>query len=257
LLLSEEGHKKKKAKKTKVHVLPSFKTYILTVPSLPGLPISNPQTFRTTITSKPSEQNGFVIRNPAAQVNTASSTPKTAPTFPSAIVILIHGGQQWYTFIAVLHSSSTNPYSSLLSSRVRSLHLSRHHQITNYSGTCLPTNSGSSAHYLNIDFKLKIPIHPLLQSSISTSHPSSCSCFALSLQHLCQPTSLRPVPTARRSLALGRSFSVGHGSLGASPLDPLVHMFNPSPYTHVKSQLPCSISLYFLFFSNSRNKKYK
>ena len=107
---AEEGRKKKKAKKTKVHILPSFTIYILTFPRLPGLPISNPQTFCTTITSKPSEQNGFATRNPAAQVNTASSTPKTAPTFPLAIVILIHGGQQWYALVALLHFSSTNPY---------------------------------------------------------------------------------------------------------------------------------------------------
>ena len=46
-------------------------------------------------------------------------------------------------------------------------------------------------------------------------------------------TSLRPAPTARRSLTLGRSFGAGHGSPGASPLDPLVRMFNPSSYTHV------------------------
>jgi hypothetical protein len=113
-----------------------------------------------------------------------------APTFPSAIVILIHGGWEWYTFIAMLHSSSTNPYSSLLSSRARSLRLSQHHQITNYSGTCLPTNLSSSSHYSNVDFKLKIPIHPLLQSSISTSHLSLCSCFALSPQHPHRPICL-------------------------------------------------------------------
>jgi len=47
-----------------------------TVPSLPGLPISNLRMFCIMITSKPSEQNGFSTRNPAAQVNTASSTPK-------------------------------------------------------------------------------------------------------------------------------------------------------------------------------------
>jgi len=73
----------------------------LTVPSLPGLPISNLQMFCIMITSKPSEQNGFSTRNPAAQANTASSTPKMAPTFPSAIAILIHGGWQWYGFIAL------------------------------------------------------------------------------------------------------------------------------------------------------------
>ena len=106
----EEGHKKKKAKKTKVHILPSFKIYILTFPRLPELPISNLQTFCTMITSKPSEQNGFATRNPAAQVNTASSTLKTAPTFPLAIVILIHGGRQWYTLVALLHFSSTTPF---------------------------------------------------------------------------------------------------------------------------------------------------
>jgi hypothetical protein len=65
---------------------------------------------------------------------------------------------------------------------------------------------------------------------------------------------LRPAPTARRSLALGRSFGAGHGSPGASPLDPLLHMFNPSPYTHVKSQLPCSISLFSFFFQTVQIK---
>jgi len=67
-------------------------------------------------------------------------------------------------------------------------------------------------------------------------------------------TSLRPAPMARRSLALSRSFSMGHGSPGASPLDPLVHISNPSPYTHVKSQFPCSISLDFFFFQTVQIK---
>ena len=59
-------------------------------------------------------------------------------------------------------------------------------------------------------------------------------------------------------MALSHSFGVGHGSLGASPLDPLVHIFNPSPYAYVKSQLQCSISLNsFFFFSNSTNKNYR
>ena len=68
------------------------------------------------------------------------------------------------------------------------------------------------------------------------------------------PMSLRPAPTARHSLVLGRSFSVGHGLLGASPLGPLVHISNPSPYTHVKSQFPCSISLDFFFFQTVQIK---
>ena len=34
-------------------------------------------------------------------------------------------------------------------------------------------------------------------------------------------------------MVLGCSFGVGHGLLGASPLDPLVHIFNPSFYTHI------------------------
>jgi len=54
--------------------------------------------------------------------------------------------------------------------------------------------------------------------------------------------------------ALGRSFSAGHGSPGASPLDPLVHISNPSPYTHVKSQFPHSISLDFFFFQTVQIK---
>ena len=49
-------------------------------------------------------------------------------------------------------------------------------------------------------------------------------------------TSIRPVPTARHSLTLGCSFSTGHSLPGASPLDPPVHMFNPSSCTHVSSQ---------------------
>ena len=49
-------------------------------------------------------------------------------------------------------------------------------------------------------------------------------------------TSFRPVPTARHSLTLGRSFGTGHSLPGASPLDPLVHIFNPSSCTHVSSQ---------------------
>ena len=32
---------------------------------------------------------------------------------------------------------------------------------------------------------------------------------------------------------LGRASGAGHSLLGARPLDPLVHMFNPSPGTHV------------------------
>ena len=55
-------------------------------------------------------------------------------------------------------------------------------------------------------------------------------------------------------MALSRSFSVGHGLLGASPLDPLVHISNPSPYTHAKSQFPCSISLDFFFFQTVQIK---
>ena len=49
-------------------------------------------------------------------------------------------------------------------------------------------------------------------------------------------TSFRPVPTARHSLTLGRSFGTGHSLPGASPLDPLVHIFNPSSCTHLSSQ---------------------
>jgi hypothetical protein len=57
-------------------------------------------------------------------------------------------------------------------------------------------------------------------------------------------TSFRPVPTARHLLVLGRSSSTGHSLLGASPLDPLVHMFNPSTGTHLLSQ---SSKLYLFF----------
>ena len=49
-------------------------------------------------------------------------------------------------------------------------------------------------------------------------------------------TSFRPVPTARHSLMLGRSFGTGHSLPGASPLGPLVHMLNPSSSTHVSFQ---------------------
>ena len=35
---------------------------------------------------------------------------------------------------------------------------------------------------------------------------------------------------------LGRASGAGHSLPGASPLDPLVHMFNPDPATHVLSQ---------------------
>ena len=72
--------------------------------------------------------------------------------------------------------------------------------------------------------------------------------WRLGRQSLSLYTSLRPAPTARCSLALGPSFGAGHGSPGAAPLDPLVRMFNPSSYTHAKSQLLCSISLNFFFF---------
>ena len=49
-------------------------------------------------------------------------------------------------------------------------------------------------------------------------------------------TSFRPVPTSRRSLMLGHDSSTGHSLPGACPLDPLVHMFNPSSGTHFLSQ---------------------
>ena len=57
-----------------------------------------------------------------------------------------------------------------------------------------------------------------------------CQLFKLDL------TSFRPMPTARHSLMLGHSFGTGHSLLGASPLDPLVHIFNPSSCTQVSSQ---------------------
>jgi len=60
--------------------------------------------------------------------------------------------------------------------------------------------------------------------------------------------------TCAYGTALGLSFSAGHGSPGASPLDPLVHISSPSPYTHVKSQSPCSISLDFFFFQTVQIK---
>jgi len=43
-------------------------------------------------------------------------------------------------------------------------------------------------------------------------------------------------PTAWRLLTLGRASSTGHSLPGAHPLDPLVHMFNPSFGMHVSSQ---------------------
>ena len=52
---NEEGHKKKKVKKTKVCVLLSFTSFFLTIASLQGLLISSWQTFHITITSKPSK----------------------------------------------------------------------------------------------------------------------------------------------------------------------------------------------------------
>ena len=58
--------------------------------------------------------------------------------------------------------------------------------------------------------------------------------------------SLRPMPMAWHSAIPLAQVTARQG---ASPLDPLVHIFNPSPYTHVKSQLPYSILLKFLFFS--------
>ena len=49
-------------------------------------------------------------------------------------------------------------------------------------------------------------------------------------------TSFRPMPTSWRSLTLGHDSSTGHSLPGARPLDPLVHIFNPSSGTHVLSQ---------------------
>ena len=41
---------------------------------------------------------------------------------------------------------------------------------------------------------------------------------------------------------------------GQAPWTPLVCISNPSPYTHVKSQFPCSISLDFFFFQTVQVK---
>ena len=62
--------------------------------------------------------------------------------------------------------------------------------------------------------------------------------FETRTSHECllNQTSFRPMPMARHSLTLSRSFSTGHSLPGASPLDPLVHMFYPSSCTHVSSQ---------------------
>ena len=85
----------------------------------------------------------------------------------------------------------------------------------------------------------------LLLFSASAAHAAQCktqwslSHYYISLSHHCVfiwLTSFRPVPTARRSLALGRSSSTSHSLPGASPLDPLVHMFNPSSDMHALFQ---------------------
>jgi len=46
-------------------------------------------------------------------------------------------------------------------------------------------------------------------------------------------TSFRPAPMVWHSLMLGHASGAGHSLPGAYPLDPLVHIFNPSFGTHV------------------------
>ena len=67
-------------------------------------------------------------------------------------------------------------------------------------------------------------------------------------------TSFRPVPMAWHLLTLGHSFGTDHSSPGASPLDPLVHIFNPSSCTHLSSQssmLHLWVLLLFAFTSET------
>ena len=60
-------------------------------------------------------------------------------------------------------------------------------------------------------------------------------------------TSFRPVPMARHSLTLGRSFSTGHSLPGGKPPGPPVHMFNHSSCTHVYPNHQSYIYEYFYY----------
>ena len=66
------------------------------------------------------------------------------------------------------------------------------------------------------------------------------------ISHTTNSTSFRPVPTSRRSLTLGHDSSTGHSLLGACPLDPLVHIFNPSSGTHASSQCWCASFIWII-----------
>ena len=99
-----------------------------------------------------------------------------------------------------------------------------------------------------------LDLFPLVNSSTLNffSIPCQLPCMLiLYVTHSC--LTLYKPKTRAYGTALGRSFGAGHSSPGASPLDPLVRMFNPSSHTHAKSQLLCSISLNcFIFFKQHK-----